>query len=99
MAADARCPSPADGYALAVLCARKRSLPGAARCGHCARGKRTRNVFRPMDPARNPIAASKHRARSELRSRRKLLRNLREFHSPADADEHCRLSVETWLKE
>ena len=33
-----------------------------------------------MDPARNPVAASKHRARTELRSRRNLLPNLREFH-------------------
>jgi hypothetical protein len=41
-----------------------------------------------MGPARNPVAASKHRARSELRSRRKLLRNLREFHSTRDADDH-----------
>jgi hypothetical protein len=85
MAVDARCASPADGPASGVLCAPKRSPPGAARCGHCARGKRTRNVLRPMGPARNPVAASKHRARSELRSRRKLLRNLREFHSTADA--------------
>src|SRR6476620_10485053 len=99
MAADARCPSPADGYALAVLCARKRSLLGAARCGHFARGKRTRNVFRPVGPARNPIAARKHLARSELRSRRKLLRNLREFHSTTDVNEHCGLRVDTCLKD
>jgi hypothetical protein len=45
-----------------------------------------RNVLRPTGPARNPVAASKHRARNELRSRRKLLRNLREFHSTSDAD-------------
>src|SRR6476646_7760161 len=99
MAVNARCASPADGYALAVLSARKRSLPGAARCGHCARGKRTRNAFRPMGPARNPIAASKHLARSELRSRRKLLRNLREFHRTTDVNAHCGLCVDTCLKD
>jgi hypothetical protein len=44
-------------------------------------------VLHPMGPTRNPVAAGKHRARSELRSRRKLLRNLREFHSTGDTDE------------
>src|SRR6266511_2170868 len=99
MAVDAQCASPADGPASGVLCARKRSPPGAARCGHCAREKRTRNVLRPMGPARNPVAASKHRAHSELRSRRKLVRNLCEFHSKADTDEHRRLHVDTRLKD
>src|SRR5580765_184424 len=99
MAVDARCASPEDGPASGVLCASKRSPPDAARCGHCARGKRTRNVFRPMGPARNPIAAGKHLARSELRSRRKLLRNLREFHSTTDVNEHCGLLVDTCLKD
>src|SRR4030095_7029203 len=99
MAVDARCASPADGPASDGLCARKRSPPDAARCGHCARGKRTRNVLRPMGPARNPVAASKHLARSELRSRRKLLRNLREFHSTTDVNEHCVLRVDTCLKD
>src|SRR6266850_75322 len=99
MAVDARCASPTDGPASGVLCVPKRSPPCAERCGHCARGKRTRNVLRPMDPARNPVAASKYRARSELRSRRKLLRNLREFHSTRDADEHRGLRVDTCLNE
>jgi len=58
-----------------------------------------RNVLRPMGPARNPVAVSKRRARSELRSRRKLLRNLREFHSTADADERRGLRVDTCLKD
>src|SRR5437764_7712126 len=99
MAVDAPCASPADGLASVVLCAPKRSPPGAARCGHCARGKRTRNVLHPMGPARNPVAASKHRARSELRSRRKLLRNLLDFHSTANADERRWLRVDTCLKD
>src|SRR3954453_13297790 len=75
MAVDVRCESRVDGHAEGVRCALKRSPPGAARCDRCARGKRRRNVFRPMDPATNPVAASKHRARNELRSPRKLLRN------------------------
>ena len=44
-------------------------------------------VLHPMGPTRNPVAAGKHPARNELRSRRKLLRNLREFHSTGDTDE------------
>jgi hypothetical protein len=52
-----------------------------------------------MGPTRNPVAASKHRARSELRSRRKLLRNLREFHSTDHTDEHRGLRVDTCLKD
>jgi hypothetical protein len=40
-----------------------------------------------MGPARNLVAASKRRVHSELRSRRKLLRNLREFHRTGDTDE------------
>src|SRR4026209_283709 len=75
MVVDARYASPADGPASGVPRAPKRSPPGAARCGHYARAKRTQNVLRPMGPARNPVAASKHRARSEPRSRTKLLRN------------------------
>jgi len=75
MVVNVRCARPVDGLALDVRCARKRSPPDAARCDHCARAKRTQNVLRPMGPARNPVAASKHRARSEPRSRRKLLRN------------------------
>ena len=97
MTVNSRCVSPAVGPASGVLCAQKQLPPGVARYGHCARGRRTQNVFRPMDPARNPVAASKYRARSELRSRGKLLRNLREFHSTADADEHRRLRVDTYL--
>src|SRR5512132_1043163 len=99
MVVDARYASPTDGPASGVPCAPKRSPPGAARCGHYARGKRTRNVLRPMGPARNPVAASKHRARSELRSRRKLLCYLLEFHSAADANEHRGLRVDTCLKD
>jgi hypothetical protein len=45
------------------------------------------NVLHPMGRARNPVPAGKHRSRSELRSRRKLLRNLREFHSTGDTGE------------
>jgi len=41
-----------------------------------------------MGPARNPVAVSKHRGGSELRSRRKLLPNLREFHCRRGTDEH-----------
>jgi hypothetical protein len=93
MAVDARCARPADGPASGGLCAPKRSPPGVARCGHYARGKRTRNVLHPMGPARNPVGASKHRVRSELRSPRKLLRNLREFHTARDTDEHLGLRV------
>ena len=99
MAVDARCAIPAGGLASGVLCVPKRSPPGAERCGHCARGKRTRKILRPTGPARNPVAASKHRARSELRSRRKLLRNLLEFHCTANADERGGLRVDTCLKD
>src|SRR4029450_6173354 len=80
MGEHARYASPADGPASGGLTPRNRSPPGAARCGRCARAKRTRNVLRPMGPARNPLAASKHHARSELQSRTKLLPYLREFH-------------------
>src|ERR1700757_1647200 len=52
-----------------------------------------------MDPARSPVVASKHRARGELQSRRKLLPNLREFHSTRDIDEHRALRVDTCFKE
>src|SRR5204863_7746690 len=98
MAVDARCAIPAGGLASGVLCVPKRSPPGAERCGHCARGKRTRKILRPTGPARHPVAASKHRARSELRSRRKLLPNLREFHSMHNPDQHCALRVDTCFK-
>jgi hypothetical protein len=39
-----------------------------------------RNVLPPRGPAKNFVAASKHRAGSELQSPRRLLPNLREFH-------------------
>src|SRR6516165_8215881 len=81
MAEDARYESQAGGLASGVLWARKQSPPGVAQCGHCAREKRMQNILRPMGRARNPVAASKHRADNELRSPRKLLPKLREFHS------------------
>src|SRR4029434_8211769 len=51
-----------------------------------------------MGPARSPVAASKHRVRSELQSPGKLLRNLREFHSRRDTDERSGLRVDTCFK-
>src|SRR4029453_7197467 len=95
MAAHARCASPGGGPPSGVLCAPKRSLPCAARCGHCAREKRRRKILRPLGPARNPVAASKHRAHTELQSRTKLLPNLCEFHSMRDTDEQRGLRVDT----
>src|SRR5215217_4780289 len=80
MVAGVRCASPADGPASVVLCAPRRLSPGAARCGHCARGKQTQSVSRPRDPAKNLVEASKHRAHSELQSHGKLLLILLEFH-------------------
>src|SRR5262245_25830216 len=98
MAEDARCESPAAGPASGVLCLPKRLPPGAVRCGHCGREKQTRKVLRPMGPARNPVAASKHRVHSELQSRRKLLPNLRQFHNTCYRGEHRGLRVDTCFK-
>lgn len=80
MAEHARCANPGDELASGALFARKRQPPYAAQCGRRARAKRTRNVLRPADPARNRVAANKPRGRNELQSRRKLLRNPGQFH-------------------
>src|SRR5215467_10007368 len=92
MAEDAQCVKRAGGPASGVPCASRRLPRGAARCGHCARGKRTQKVLRPMGPAKNPVAASKHRAQSELRSPRKLLPKLCEFHSRRLSPRVCALT-------
>src|SRR5215216_5670800 len=99
MAVGVRCASPADAPASVVLCVPRRLPPGAARCGHCARGKQTQSVSHPTDPTKNPVEASKHRAHSELQSHGKLLRILFEFHGTRDTDASGAFHVDTCFKD